>query len=518
MKQISFDITLRQPLIISQQAASAGAHESLDFIPGSALLGLVAGRLYAELGGDDAWTVFHSGLVRFGDALPLRGPEIAFAAPLCWHSFKGEKIQDEVGRLLAGLVFDASRKDPQEFSTRQPVQIRGFHVTTSGMKVTPARQQTLKTAIDARTGVAAESQLFGYEALAAGQQFRFTLSADAGVSDKLWTALGHALEGEARLGRSRSAQFGSVTIHKAAGQKAAFMSPAGNGRELTLWLISDLLLQQQGQPCLIPHPELLGLPEGTVWNKAASFVRTRRYSPYNAFRKHYDPERQVISRGSVLRFTLPAPADASLLQTLAQGLGLARESGLGQVWVNPGLLSKTEPVFDTPMSQPDAFSPKAVAKPDTLLIRLLGRRLDGNGLREEPATVAANIFEALCMKVREARAYAAVPANILLEGVPGRSQFGRIKELASSHRGQPGALWTALSHPENGILRQRSGWELSYGQNPEQKLGNWLRQELDQYDTEPWFPALVGQLAVLGLTDAWTDCCEGKKNREKKND
>lgn len=517
MKQISFDINLRQPLIISQHAASAGAHESLDFIPGSVMLGLIASRLYVGLGSEDAWTVFHSGLVRFGDALPLLGQEVAYAAPLCWHSFKGEKNQDEEGRLLEGMVFDASRKTKEESGTRQPVQIRNCHVTASGISFSPARQQTLKTAIDASTGVAAESQLFGYEALAAGQQFRFTLSADAGVSDKLWTALGHALEGEARLGRSRSAQFGSVTIHKAAGQKAAFMSPAGNGRELTLWLVSDLLLQQQGQPCLIPHPELLGLPQGTVWDKAASFVRTRRYSPYNTFRKHYDPERQVISRGSVLRFTLPAPADAALLQQLSQGLGLARESGLGQVWVNPGLLSHTEPVFDKPARQPDAVAPKDVTEPDTPLVRLLGRHFKGEELRDGPASVAEEIFVGLCARIREARSYVAVPANTLLEGAPGRSQFGRIKELASSHRGQPGVLWTALSNPNDGILRHRGDkklWELSYGQNPEHKLGNWLRLELDKYDEESWFPALVGQLAVRGLTDDWTDCCEGKK-REK---
>ena len=70
MQQATFDITLQQHLIISQQAATAGAHHSHDYIPGSVLLGLAASRLYAQLDEDAAWTLFHSGLVRFGDALP----------------------------------------------------------------------------------------------------------------------------------------------------------------------------------------------------------------------------------------------------------------------------------------------------------------------------------------------------------------------------------------------------------------------------------------------------------------
>ncbi len=62
-----FEIVLTQPLIISQQAASAGAHQSLDYIPGSVLLGLVASRLYARLDADSAWTVFHSGRIVIPD-------------------------------------------------------------------------------------------------------------------------------------------------------------------------------------------------------------------------------------------------------------------------------------------------------------------------------------------------------------------------------------------------------------------------------------------------------------------
>ena len=63
-----FNIQLKQPLIVSQQAATAGQHQSLDYIPGSAILGMVASQLYAQLTPEEALQVFHSGAVRFSDA------------------------------------------------------------------------------------------------------------------------------------------------------------------------------------------------------------------------------------------------------------------------------------------------------------------------------------------------------------------------------------------------------------------------------------------------------------------
>src|SRR5690606_13316392 len=89
----TFEILLEQPLIISQQAASAGAHQSLDYIPGSVLLGLAASRLYANLPAQTAFTLFHNGIVRFGDALPVDQGETGLPMPLNWHLYKGESAR-----------------------------------------------------------------------------------------------------------------------------------------------------------------------------------------------------------------------------------------------------------------------------------------------------------------------------------------------------------------------------------------------------------------------------------------
>lgn len=523
MPQSSFDLLLDQPLILSLQAASAGAHQCLDHVPGSVLLGLAASRLYAELDANDAWTLFHSGQVRFGDALPTdpRG-QATYPLPLCWHAYKGEPVR-VAGRLQADALFDPACSTPD--ARRQPVQVRSGFTALDGSFVEPERLQTLKTAIDPDTGMAAESQLFGYEALAPGQRFRFALQADPDVPQALWQRLLKALTGTARLGRSRSAQFGRVSIvrYDAAPAGSDEVPASAPGTDLTLWLLSDLALEHDGQPCLTPHPPLLGLPPETRWQVDRSFLRSRRYSPYNAFRRCYDAERQVISRGSVLRFSLPGTLDAAMIEALQSGLGLYLESGLGRVWVNPPLLTSSRPAFgvETAARAPaDAGSmpaPATAAPPDSVLIHALRQRQQRRGGDKLHELLARKLFEDLCGRVSEARHFLALPAGAAPESVPGRSQWGRLKQLASDYRNRPDALWDVMAHPENGVLRARSGWELRYGPAPEQQLHGWLINALSAMRSgTPALDRVIGHLAVLGLQAEWQACCEGRAAQVQK--
>ena len=500
-----FDIVLKQPLIISQQAASAGAHQSLDYVPGSVLLGLVASRLYARLDADSAWMVFHSGQIRFGDALPLsENREIGYPMPLCWHGYKGE-VTRRLGYLIADCLFDPSGGETD--SRRQPVQLRSGYTTESGFVLNPTCQQTLKTAIDRKTGMAAESQLFGYEALSTGQRYRFTLSADTDFPATLWQEIQNHLAGVAHLGRSRSAQFGLVQITPLASRTSPSTATRADAT-LTLWLLSDLLLEKHGQPCLIPYPDLLGLPKGSHWLNERSFLRSRRYSAYNAYRRHYDSERQVICRGSVLRYKLPRPLSTDETKTLQQGLGLQIESGLGAVWINPPMLDAAHPRFAAPIASPSTAT-GTLAQPDTPLLRALALRRQRRIGDIEPEEQALTLFKGLRERIHDARRYAALGVGIPLETAPGRSQWGRFKELASNHRNDPAALWAALTNERDGMLRARSGWELRYGTEAAERLGEWMQQALSPHHSREDFSRLIGHLAVLGLQKTWLDCCSG---------
>lgn len=532
MKHAYFSVHLKQPVIVSEQAATAGAHHSLDYLPGAMFLGVAASRLYAEMAPEEAFTVFHSGQVRFSDALPLVDGELALPVPFSWHIYKGESKTcspegSDAQVIDSNQVFDPSDHPKMASPGRQPLQLRDGYVTATGLFVEPVKEQTLKTAINRKTGTASDGQLFGYEALSAGQEFGFTLQAEDGLPDALWEKLLAIFDGPVRLGRSRSAQFGRAVISPAA-DKWSSDTTVEDDNILTLWLTSDLWLQENGQPCLIPYPRLIGLPESSRWLADRSFLRSRRYSSYNGYRRHYDPERQLIARGSVLRFELPSAPDELLLERLAKGIGLGQEDGNGQVLVNPAILVRRHPAFtdQVPVGSRSAVS---VRNPDTLLTRVLASRAAAASGAEDAVQRAWEIYAGLCKELAKARRYNAIPAGERMENAPGRSQWGRLREAANAFRNEPARLWQALDSDDDAILRDRTrrdntldsrsgghanGWEIRTGSTDDAQLGTWLRKQLENIhkNHSNSLPRLVGLLANHGLSDDWNDRCEGRQS------
>ena len=526
-----FNIQLKQPLIVSQQAATAGQHQSLDYIPGSAILGMVASQLYAQLTPEEALQVFHSGAVRFSDALPVHQGQTAYPVPLCWHHSKGTDFHNH-GRLDPNEIYDVSRKDRAQLAGKQPVQLRQFYVTEQGRRWQPNKVQTLKTAIDAHKNSAADGQLFGYDALAAGQEYAFYVQTQAEVPAALVDKIQQVLQGTAWLGRSRSAQFGQVSIKAQSQVQPLIPAPPQDG-VLTLWLLSDMHLLQHGQPTLVPAAELLGLPAGSRWLPEQSFIRSRRYSLYNSYRQHYDREKQVLGRGSVLRYALPAgfTLTADWVAKLQQGLGLGQEVGLGAVWVNPPLLQDVHAPAAWTTEAKVMSTPKPVlAEPKSTLIRALKYKAKEQAVSSQPLAVAESIFNGLCAKVALARVYHAMAKGVAFDAgkIPNRTQFGRFKELANLNRNDANQLWHELSNEANGVLHvsaeteqtnrqsgasyERAGWQLSFGFGQDDNLGTWLKTELATHRHESWFPDLLGALSVHGLGEQWEQYCLGKVN------
>lgn len=95
MKTLKFKCKLLSDVILNQKAASEGANNTLDFIPGSNFLGIVAAK-YADFG-DAAMEVFHSGKVRFGDAHPVcKGHDVmrTLRVPASMYYPKPEKASE----------------------------------------------------------------------------------------------------------------------------------------------------------------------------------------------------------------------------------------------------------------------------------------------------------------------------------------------------------------------------------------------------------------------------------------
>lgn len=441
------DITLREDAVFSERAATVGGHRGLDYIPGSALLGAAAGRLYGQLSADEAWLLFHSGKVRFGNGLPLHGKLPTYPVPLAWHKPKGSKSTDAEKRLQADEVKNFCRVDPASLAT-QHEQLRHTYLATDGTLHEVEKRHEMRTALSQGQRRAEEGQLFGYVAIPAGNRFRARLEADPDVPEHLLQKLLDVLTAGIFLGRSRAAEYGRSTV------TPGRLQPLEHGKvedRLTLWLLSDLAaLTDQGQPTTQPLPQWLGLPAGRLVPES-SFIMTRRYSPWNAYRKGYDIERIVITQGSVLTYALDTPFTDAHLRQLHQGLGLYREAGLGQVWANPPLLDGPQPLFAMAMPASDSENlPKTPAPAHPLITWLEQRVQRAKGqqdIRKQGEQFAAKLRKAY----DAARNYAGRPAHLPIG--PSPSQWGSVLEYVRDKRSEE------LFDKNNGAVKEAmEGW------------------------------------------------------------
>ncbi len=459
MTTLTFIATLESETILSETSATAGSHCTLDYLPGACFLGSCAAQLYGTLSSEDAFTVFHSGNVRFGNAYPLSNSGIpTLPIPLSWHHFKGEtavssdehdshrKRTDKSDKRLRSDVIKnllhttESTFHEWENSGKQPKQIRDGFMTLCGVSVINSANYRLKTAIDRNTKRAAEAQLFGYECLKEGSRWWFTVECDSSVSQKLCDEIAASFRSKIRIGRSRTAENGIVTVVQ---EKTSIFAPVvttSTSPLLHVYCLTDLALREtsSGVPVTVPSGSHFDLPH-TRFKGEKSFLRTRSYAPFNGKRKANDLERHVICKGSVITFekqdasVFTAEEIDSIRKALTPGTGMYRQDGLGRVLVNPGFL----------MSESISFSPSLPTVPPAKLVEpklpvatmqltnwLLEKSRDKTGdieISQQVEEWTTLLIKAITLQEREGNP------------CPGNSQWGAVRDIASSQQ---------LSHEE----------------------------------------------------------------------
>lgn len=334
MKTLYFEVILQTDVILNQKAATEGPNTTLDFIPGSNFLGIVASALYNDkLPVAQALDLFHNGSVRFGDAHPasetgartLKVPAVMFYPKL------SSPDKELYISMLASS--DAMRQ-------KQLKQCRsGFYDFTSSDKVAvPSVMQTnfaIKSAHDRETRTSMKEKMYGYESLQSGAHLYFSVEVD---NEDLCSDIVKALtQGSSkRVGRSRSAQFGLVNIKQLSNpfaEVASQSTPAG--QTVAVYADSRLIFldEDTGLPTLQPTPQQLGFKGGIInWNK--SQVRSFQYTPWNYKRQCFDTDRCGIEKGSVLIVD-----GVELCPGQSQYVGNYRNEGFGHVIYNPSFLS-----------------------------------------------------------------------------------------------------------------------------------------------------------------------------------
>jgi len=331
MRTLKFQVTLLSDVILNVKAATEGNNETLDFIPGSNFLGIVAGK-YDELDSQGlAMEIFHSGKVRFGDAHPVQdeGTKRSLRVPASMYY---PKLDDEANRrYFIHHVYD----DKLDGEPLQLKQCRsGFYVfdDTQGTAVVTERSFAIKSAYDRLQRRALDEKMFGYESLDKGLQLLFSVEVD---NDELCTIITQNLVGIKHVGRSRTAQYGLVKIEEFDFNETP-SSQVLTGDTVTIYADGRLIfLDDNAMPTFRPTPKDLGIVDGDAkidWSK--SQVRTFQYAPWNFKRQTRDTDRCGIEKGSVFVVTGTSSSSGQ-----SQYVGYYKNEGFGKVIYNPDFLA-----------------------------------------------------------------------------------------------------------------------------------------------------------------------------------
>ena len=324
MRELRFEITFKSPIILQASSSTQGKMSSLDFIPGSAFLGMVASR-YSDF--SDPFKIFHSGAVKFCDAAPIKDGKEFFKIPLSYFHEKldGSKIYNH--HLL-------SREESEKFT--QLKQMRSGYINDEKKQLSLDRDFSQKSAYDKEKRRSMDSQMYDYEAFRAGMKWRFSVKFEPSVSEKDIVLAKETLERSTRLGKSKSAEYGAVEI-KFIGENTdeiqSFTPPEGY---TFIYAKSRLaLIDENGNPSYDVKYILPNLSENNVVYSKTQ-IRISNFAPYNGARSTKDYERACINKGSVI--ALKNLSDEQIA-ALKNGVGAYLSEGFGEVLINPWFLN-----------------------------------------------------------------------------------------------------------------------------------------------------------------------------------
>lgn len=331
MKTKYFKCILKTDIVLNASLATEGNMNTLDYIPGSNFLGVVAKEYKKFKNEGVAFDIFHSGKVSFGDALIAVGNAQSYAMPFSLFQDKLRKgITDEENPVWVHHYLKDNHPDVQL------KQNRGGYFNPDNFFIDkPERKFSLKSAHDRKERRSKEGAIFGFESLRKGQDFIFSVDfADDSVS--YIEDVCNELIGLKRVGKSKTAQYGQVKIEPLEENPKIFNNGKLNNKRLIIYAESNLcLLNEYGQSTFQPTARHFGVEGKIDWS--ASQIRTYSYSPWNFHRNTTNTQRDCILKGSVLVINLDEN-----IKTLPKKVGEYIEDGLGRIIYNPDFLLADE--------------------------------------------------------------------------------------------------------------------------------------------------------------------------------
>lgn len=485
---LPLQITLEQPLLISQHGGDANSVQSMDYIPGSLLRGVLIGRYlrdktagYDLLADAVAQRLFFSGKVRYlhgymGSALAER----SLPTPLALLQLKSVDTEKNYQAHNAAHADwdDAKRRDVEQGDVLKPLGVA--YCTIDDTDLTSVQPKPGRIAVHVQrhrpkgraTGEPNEGAIFQYESLAEGQHF----SSAVLIEDHADAALLQTLLAEpiAWIGRSRSANYGRIRIDIGKPNTTSWQEVATDiddvaaGELLNITLLSDTLLRDHtGQPVsTLAHQPFSddGLIDDQILSAylgfavridaARTFSATTVIGGFNQTWRLPLPQQPALKAGSVLSVIPMESVRAETLRALEQrGIGERRIEGFGRLafqW-----LSETE--YSVQRSEePDSQRPTNPLSPTG---RRTAERMAQRLLDEQ---ITLKLARYVSNKRDQAR------------NVPRNSQLGRIRALvrAAAQQGDLRVISNGLDDFKGDSQRQIESVRLG----DQRSLKGWLKQ------------------------------------------
>jgi hypothetical protein len=345
MNELVFQVEFLSDIVLPATSNTEGNITQLDFIAGSAFLGMVA-KNYDKF--HNSFDIFHSGKVRFGDATLLKDGKQTYKMPL---SYFHAKLDDSI-------IYNHHHLSKEDFENFQKNRIqlkqkREGYIAKEQEAVFVDYNYSQKSGYDTENRKSKYSSMYGYKALQAGLKWQFVIRYN-GISEADLELIKSTIIGKKQLGKSKSAQYGLVSIELAGQNKS--IEDTANKDEVVLYANSRLALtNENGNPTLDVKYLCDGLDGKVIYDKTQ--IRTSTFTPYNAARQTKDYERVCINKGSVI--VLQNITDDQLAR-IKRGVGAFLSEGFGEILVNPSFLREKSFTNDKKPSQDEHKTDKMI--------------------------------------------------------------------------------------------------------------------------------------------------------------
>ncbi len=322
MKRLRVRIKLVAPVIISSASGDSTMTQTLSYIPGSTVLGLLANLYIRKHGLDGFNRLFMMGSLRFLNLYPYANGKEYMPCPQNLWSEK--RVKQGTNNKFQNMFDREDDKDNSILGLKKGggFVYRDVFETRKTSVFEPPKQLAFHHRRDYGKGISKSGVVFTYEALAAGNEFCGYIvgkEEDLRLMQDLLEAQGDRL----RLGRSKTAQYGKCELVESAIEELPKSQVKAEDKYLLL--CSDTILYNEaGTSCVGKDrlAELLGV------NIEDAFMESGRYETAVSILKAKRPSEYTLKAGSIFKLE-KLPENHQELQLY--GIGERRWEGFGEL-------------------------------------------------------------------------------------------------------------------------------------------------------------------------------------------